>query len=108
MTSSDLSIDGAEGKIVVRVWPNARARYVALIAHGLGEHSGRYLHVAAHLLEHGAVVYAPDHLSHGRSDGEPGLVRDIDVLVGDLHRLVTQIRKLHPELPLVLVGHSMG
>lgn len=107
-TTTEITLDGAEGKIVVQAWPNAKPRYLALLAHGFAEHAGRYAHVAAHLVEHGAVVYAPDHLGHGRSDGERGLVRDSDVLAADLHRVADRARALHPGLPLVLVGHSMG
>jgi len=106
--TTNIVVNGAHGKIVVRTWPNPTARYIALVAHGIGEHSGRYGHVAEHLVAHGAVVYAPDHLGHGLSDGERALVRDIDVLAGDLHRVAQLVRATHPALPLVLVGHSMG
>ena len=41
-----------------------------VIAHGYGEHIGRYEHVAAALVDRGAVVYGPDHLGHGESEGE--------------------------------------
>ena len=56
-------------------------RYVVLLAHGYGEHARRYDHVAARLVADGAVVYAPDHHGHGRSDGERALVDDLEALV---------------------------
>ena len=40
---------------------------VVTIAHGYGEHIGRYQHVAARLNEAGFVVYGLDHHGHGRS-----------------------------------------
>ena len=83
-------------------------RFITLLAHGYGEHAGRYEHVAAMLVGLGAVVYAPDHLGHGRSSGERALVDDIETLVTDLHAVADRARADHPGLPVVLVGHSMG
>jgi alpha-beta hydrolase superfamily lysophospholipase len=64
--------------------------------------------VAAALVERGAVVYGPDHLGHGRSDGEPALIADFERVVDDLHQVVGLAQDRHPGLPLVLIGHSMG
>lgn len=85
------------------------ARYVALLAHGYGEHIGRYEHVAAALLAHGAAgVYGPDHMGHGKSAGERVLVEDYEEIVTDLHAVEEMARADHPDLPVVLIGHSMG
>src|SRR5215831_14061344 len=99
---------GSRGRIVVHEWPREHPRYVALIAHGYGEHAQRYAHVADHLVRHGAAVYAPDHLGHGQSDGERALVERVDDLVDDLDLAARKAREAHPDLPLVLLGHSMG
>ncbi|HEU5160148.1 MAG TPA: alpha/beta hydrolase [Streptosporangiaceae bacterium] len=101
-------LDGTHGTIVVRSWPNDHARYVALLAHGYGEHIGRYDHVADVLVRHGAAVYGPDHAGHGKSAGERALVTDFEDVVADLHRVEEQARAAHPGLPVVLIGHSMG
>jgi alpha-beta hydrolase superfamily lysophospholipase len=107
--STDFEVDGHDGRIVVRKWVGAEpARFVALVAHGYGEHSGRYQHVADRLVEAGAAVYAPDHRGHGRSEGEPALVPDIDAVAGDLHRVAEQAVAEHPGRTVVLIGHSMG
>jgi alpha-beta hydrolase superfamily lysophospholipase len=79
-----------------------------VIAHGYGEHIGRYGHVAEAFAARGASVYGLDHAGHGRSDGERALITDFDPVADDLHRLVERARHEHPDLPLVLVGHSMG
>lgn len=102
------SFQGSEGKISVRVWQNPQARRVVVIAHGYGEHIGRYEHVAQRLIATGASVWGPDHLGHGRSEGERVLVRDFEHIVDDLHRVVSMARAAHPDLPVVLIGHSMG
>jgi alpha-beta hydrolase superfamily lysophospholipase len=79
-----------------------------VLVHGLGEHSGRYEHVAARLTADGAVVYAPDHHGHGRSDGEQGLVDDVDSMAADVGRVFALAREEHPGLPAGLLGHSLG
>jgi len=104
--TTDLS--GIRGRIVLHEWPHEEPRYLALIAHGYGEHAQRYAHVAEHLLEHGASVYAPDHLGHGRSEGERALVERVDDMVEDLGAVARKAGNDHPDRPVVLIGHSMG
>ena len=101
--------EGRHGRVFFRRWdPPEEPRLIVQVVHGYAEHGGRYGHVAAALNEQGAVVYADDHLGHGRSDGEPALILDFEHVVDDLHKLATIARSEHPGLPLVLVGHSIG
>src|SRR3954470_22259451 len=102
------TIQGNATEIAVSVWPNREARRVVILAHGYGEHLGRYEHVDRRLVDRGAVVACPDHIGHGRSGGDRVVITDYDAVVEDLHRVVELIRDRHPGLPLVLVGHSMG
>ncbi|SOD97871.1 alpha/beta hydrolase [Blastococcus haudaquaticus] len=107
--SSDWTIDGHGGRLACRTWEGEGApAYVVLLAHGYGEHAGRYEHVARALVDAGAVVHAVDHVGHGRSEGERVLVADFEPVVDDLHAVARRAREQHPELPVVLVGHSMG
>ncbi|MFK4144920.1 lysophospholipase [Streptomyces sp. NPDC004065] len=99
---------GTRGRLAVRAWPRPRPRYVALVVHGYGEHAGRYDEVARVLGAHGAAVYGPDHVGHGRSAGERVLIEDFEDVVSDVHRVAESARSAHPGLPLVLIGHSMG
>jgi alpha-beta hydrolase superfamily lysophospholipase len=64
--------------------------------------------VAARLAADGAVVYAPDHRGHGRSEGEPALVLDMESLVDDAGGVLARARAEHPGLPATVLGHSMG
>jgi alpha-beta hydrolase superfamily lysophospholipase len=104
------TFDGTQGDIAARSWLSATddPRYVAVLVHGYGEHIGRYDHVAAALIADGAVVYGLDHQGHGKSDGERVLVSNFDDVVTDLDRLVDQAQDVWPDLPLVMIGHSMG
>jgi acylglycerol lipase len=88
--------------------PPGPCRGVVVIAHGAGEHSGRYLHVATRLVREGYAVYALDHRGHGRSDGPRALLDRMDNLVADLDTLVVRAAESHPGLPVFLLGHSMG
>lgn len=102
------TLDGTHGPLAVREWPHPAPRYLALVVHGYGEHAGRYDGLAAVLTAHGAAVYGPDHVGHGRSAGERVVIEDFEDVVTDVHRAAELARSAHPGLPLVLVGHSMG
>jgi alpha-beta hydrolase superfamily lysophospholipase len=100
---------GSEGRIHYRRWDPAGApRRIVRIVHGYAEHGGRYDHVARALAARGAVVYADDHIGHGRSEGERALITDFGHVVDDLVHLGELAAERDPDLAQVLVGHSMG
>jgi alpha-beta hydrolase superfamily lysophospholipase len=88
--------------------PEGDPRGVVLLVHGLGEHSGRYGHVAQALVDHGYAVHALDHRGHGRSSGKRAFVKQYDEFLRDLHRFRTMVQREQPGTPLVVLGHSMG
>ncbi|NJC73215.1 alpha/beta hydrolase [Planosporangium thailandense] len=107
--SREWTYDGTQGKLAARTWSGPdQPTHVVVIAHGYGEHIGRYERLAGALVQNGAVVYAVDHAGHGKSEGEPVVVRDFEDVVSDLHLLDETARRVHPDLPVVLLGHSMG
>ncbi|MFD2091123.1 alpha/beta hydrolase [Blastococcus deserti] len=107
--SREWTLDGHGGRLVARTWEGQGApSYLVLLAHGYGEHVGRYEHVASALVAHGAVVHAVDHVGHGKSEGERVVIADFERVVDDLHEVDRKAREEHPDLPVVLVGHSMG
>jgi len=98
--------------LVWQSWIPVSPRGVIVIIHGLAEHSGRYRETADFLSENGWAVYACDLRAHGLSPDPPkaGRVhvnrfedyfRDVDALTG-------LAREKYPELPMYLLGHSMG
>ena len=89
----------------VQRWETDDPRRLVVLVHGYGEHIGRYEHVGRALAARGSLVVGPDHVGHGRSEGERALVVDFEPIVDDVHALVTEARG---ELPVVMVGHSMG
>ena len=104
----DAHLSTADGLTVrLREWPLASARGTVLIVHGLGEHIGRYAHIAAHLNAWGWRVVGHDQRGHGASDGARGRLAHRDDLLNDLARVIDAARPRHPG-PLVLLGHSLG
>ena len=106
--SREWSYQGSHGELVARTWRGAEPTHVVVIAHGYGEHIGRYERVADALVQNGAVAYAVDHVGHGKSAGDRVLVPDFEDVVTDLHLLDETARREFPGLPVVLLGHSMG
>ena len=105
----DGSLQGAGGtEIHWQAWQPAEGRGAVVLAHGAGEHSGRYAHVGERLTASGYAVYALDHRGHGRSGGPRMYIDSMDDVVADLGSFVTLVRARQPGLPLVLLGHSMG
>jgi alpha-beta hydrolase superfamily lysophospholipase len=96
--------------LVLHDWPltGTPARALVLLVHGIGEHAGRYRHVAARLNDWGFAVQAADHYGHGASSGLRGGLPSVMRLVDDLALVVDAARASHPGLPLVLFGHSLG
>lgn len=84
------------------------ARAVVIVVHGLGEHAGRYAHVADRLNDWGFQVRAVDHHGHGASSGARGRLPTVHRLLDDLALVIDDTRQTHPALPLVLLGHSLG
>jgi acylglycerol lipase len=88
--------------------PDGDLKAVVILLHGLAEHSGRYAHVAKALTDAGYAVHALDHRGHGKSDGKRTYVKSY----ADYQRDILQFRRLvelrHPDLPVFVLGHSMG
>jgi len=91
----------------VREWLISNARGTVLIVHGLGEHIGRYAHVAAQLNAWGWSAVGYDHRGHGGSEGARGELHHSDDLLNDLASMIDSVRAKGTG-PLVLLGHSMG
>jgi acylglycerol lipase len=92
-----------------RGWePEGKPRALVCLVHGLGEHSGRYQHVAAALTEAGYAVLSFDLRGHGRSGGPRGHIPSFEAFLRDLDRLFDQAQLRYPSQPRFLYGHSLG
>lgn len=96
-------------RIYQQIWaPDGDARGVVCLAHGQGDHSGRYAHVAAALGEAGYATLTCDHHGHGRSEGPRGHTPDYDALLGEVAQLLAEAERRFPGRPRFLYGQSMG
>lgn len=102
-----------EGDIFSCRYDTDSPKAIVQIAHGMCEHSGRYEEFATRLAEAGYLVCANDHLGHGEShlghrgsfatkEGGFGYVRE------DMHTLFEEMKLQYPDIPVILLGHSMG
>lgn len=99
--------DGSE--IFVQEWQPAQpAQACLLIVHGYGEHSGRYEHVGEFFGARRLHVFSFDQRGHGRSAGKQGLIRSLAQHVDDVGLMVERVYDRAPDLPIFLLGHSMG
>lgn len=98
--------------IVIQDWPldsHAKLRGVVILVHGLGEHAGRYEHVAEQLNNWGFAVRGYDQCGHGESGGPRGSLPTDTRLLDDLADIVDSTRARMPkDTPLIVLGHSMG
>lgn len=121
--------------LFVRKWlprHDVAPRGAVFLVHGIGEHGGRYDHVARQLARAGFAVFSVDHQGHGLSDGERMFALKIAHLAEDYLEFVTHVLDgpsagddgvnasvLDPsldahagvdwrKLPKFVLGHSMG
>lgn len=108
--STFIASDG--DNVVVQDWPlepGAPLRGVVVIVHGLGEHAGRYEHVARQLNAWGFAVRGYDQCGHGESGGARGSLPTDTRLLDDLADIVDSTRaRMSKKTPLIVLGHSMG
>nr|WP_296480228.1 alpha/beta hydrolase [uncultured Acetatifactor sp.] len=119
MIKEEFYFDSRDGKsrlhgVRYRPEEGRSVRGIVQIVHGMAEYVERYEEFAAFLTAEGYVVTGEDHLGHGKSveeGGRYGYFCENDpatVLVRDVHRLKKMTEALYPEIPYVIMGHSMG
>jgi acylglycerol lipase len=98
-----------DASIYYQCWlPEGQPKAVLLIVHGLAEHSGRYMNVVNHFVPLGYGVYGLDHLGHGKSEGARVYVKQFEDYTDTLKIYFDMVCQWQPDLPIFLVGHSMG
>jgi alpha-beta hydrolase superfamily lysophospholipase len=89
-------------------WHPVQPRAGLLNIHGLGDHSGLYPTLVDYCLTHGLAVHSHDVRGNGRSPGQRAYVERWEEYREDLHRFVAAVQAEEAELPLFLVGNSLG
>jgi alpha-beta hydrolase superfamily lysophospholipase len=116
MTRSSLLVGTSDGtRLIGQRWSAADpARAAVVLAHGMGEHSLRYDRLGRALAAAGIDLLAVDQRGHGRTAAMAGAPLGAlgpagwDGLVADFALVVRSTRKERPDIPIVVLGHSMG
>ena len=107
---------GESGDCYYHEWPVEAAqepRAWLHIMHGMAEHSGRYADLAAYLNQQGFHVTADDHRGHGKTaEANNNLYHFADrngwnQMVDDQLQIIQHLGRDN-QLPLIILGHSMG
>jgi len=89
-------------------WEPEKIKAIVIIIHGLGEHSSRYENIAKFLVKEGYGVETWDHRGHGKSKGLTAYINSFDEYLDDLEIFIERVKTRHPDLPIFILGHSMG
>ncbi len=100
---------GNDPQLYAQAWqPETEPVAVVCLVHGLGEHSGRYAHLADFFCQVGYILLTFDLRGHGRSQGQRGHASDFGVLLDDISHLLEEAAKRYPGRARFLYGHSLG
>lgn len=109
MTKDEFFLIAKDGKrLFGRSWIIDNPMAMVCVIHGLGEHSGRYEHVAKYFAENGFVTFAIDLRGHGQSEGKRGHIASFDLVLDDTEELMKFAREIFNDCPMFLYGHSFG
>jgi len=115
ISSNEFQFTSTDGlRVACARWDSiGPVRGVVQIAHGMGEHIGRYAGVIEALVSAGLTVYGNDHRGHGHTAYSSAQFGDFgeggfELLVEDMTRLSRVAKEENPDKPFFLLGHSMG
>jgi len=89
-------------------WQAKNTKAVVVLVHGMGEHSGRYKHVAKKMTENDFSVVAFDHFGHGKTTGKRGHNPSFEAVLESVSKTIEKAKEFFPNVPIFLYGHSMG
>jgi len=100
-----VSVDGA--RLGLDQWKANEARAAIVAVHGMNDYAGAFVYAGPYWSEHGIDVYAYDQRGFGRSV-DFGRWPGGDAMRQDLRAVIAAVRAENPNLPVYVVGHSMG
>lgn len=88
-------------------WVPEKYDRMMVIIHGIGEHIGRYEHVAEFFIARGFLVLGIDHYGHGKTDGRKGDSKGFELMFDYLEHFLHEMQ-VNYQKDTVMYGHSMG
>jgi acylglycerol lipase len=104
----ELNTKDSKVKIIGYVWEVDNPEYVLCIIHGLGELAGRYERMNGYLTKANLASVSMDLRGHGLSGGPRGHCGPRELILQDIDALIETAQNLHPGVPIILYGHSLG
>lgn len=95
-------------KLMGQEWSVIDPKAAVCIVHGLGEHIGRYQHVADYFLSQQVAVFGIDLRGHGLSEGKRGHTVSYEAFMEDIELFLMYARAEFNDVPIFLFGHSLG
>jgi len=108
MTHKEFNFNIYKIEFYGQYWQANNTKAVVVLVHGMGEHSGRYKHVAKKMTENDFSVVAFDHFGHGKTAGKRGHNPSFEAVLESISKTVEIAKQLFPNVPIFLYGHSMG
>lgn len=116
MSYHEINFPSANGRDTIQAYyytPLDAPKGIIQVIHGFGEHCRRYAYVIDKFVEAGYVVFGDDHLGHGATGLNNGHMGDphsggFKTFVKDERTLHEEARKLYPDIPYFVFGHSWG
>lgn len=94
------------------MWQIVKPKAVLQIVHGMVEHIERYDEFARFANNAGYLVVGHDHVGHGETVKAPkeygAFPKNWQDLITDVHTLQREVSKKYPDIPYIILGHSMG
>jgi len=88
--------------------PSQPAKGVIVLVHGIGEHIGRYEHVARMFTDNQYAFIGSDLTGHGKSGGQRGHADSFEDFYSQITWMLQESEQRYPGLPVFLYGHSLG
>jgi alpha-beta hydrolase superfamily lysophospholipase len=109
MLQKETFISTSFGRLYAQYWlPSENTKALLILVHGLGEHTGRYQHVAEKMVQAGFGLFAFELPGHGRSPGKRGHIPSYASVYEAIDQSITVVREMAPEKPIFIYGHSLG
>lgn len=109
-TNPATAVVNTHGQPPISAWvpANGQPKFVLLCVHGLGLHSGSFADLGQKMQKDGVAVYSIDARGFGQwfTHGESKV--DFDATLKDIANVRELIAKEHPDIPIFILGESMG
>jgi len=104
--------DGAEIPVITYNIEENDKKGIVIVCHGFGEHAGAYLEHAGRLWQGNYASVILDQRGHGKPpEGAKrwhGVIPSYQCFIDDIVSVTEAVRKMAPDTPIAIYGHSMG